>query len=48
MTNFCLLYLGFSLTELENLFKAFDTDNNGLIDALELIVTIAMVSGKYF
>ena len=31
--------------QLKNLFKAFDTDGNGLVDALELFVTIALTSG---
>ena len=32
--------------QLRKLFKAFDTDNNGLVDALELFVTIALTSGE--
>lgn len=36
----------FTDLQLRGLFRAFDTDNNGLIDALELFVTIALTSGK--
>eukprot|EP01038_Epipyxis_sp_PR26KG_P009336 gene9336-12580_t len=35
----------FSDTQLSALFDCFDTDNNGLIDALELFITVALVSG---
>lgn len=37
----------FTDDQLRALFKAFDTDNNGLIDALELFVTIALASGVF-
>lgn len=36
----------FSDDQLNNAFCVFDTDNNGLIDALEFFVTIALSSGK--
>jgi Ca2+-binding EF-hand superfamily protein len=37
----------FTDAQLRGLFKAFDTDNNGLVDALELFVTIALASGGW-
>lgn len=36
----------YSDEQLKSLFQAFDTDQNGLIDALELFVAIALSSGK--
>ena len=36
---------GYSEKQLSALFKLFDTDVNGLIDALEMFVTIALISG---
>lgn len=41
-------HYGFTDDQLRNMFNVFDTDNNGLIDALELFVTIALSSGKKF
>lgn len=37
----------FTDEQLTSLFNAFDTDRNGLIDALELFVTIALTSGNH-
>lgn len=37
---------GFTDSNLKTLFEAFDTDRNGLVDALELIIAIALISGK--
>jgi hypothetical protein len=34
--------------QLSGLFRAFDTDSNGLIDALELFVTLGLTSGTIF
>ena len=39
--------LGFTDAQLEALFAAFDTDDNGLVDALELIISLVLASGKY-
>ena len=39
--------LGFTDAQLEALFSAFDTDDNGLVDALELIISLVLASGKY-
>lgn len=36
----------FSDHQIRTLFDAFDTDRNGLIDALELFVAIALTSGR--
>jgi hypothetical protein len=36
----------FSDDQLCNLFNSFDTDNNGLVDALEILVAIGLLSGK--
>jgi microtubule-associated protein-like 6 len=38
-------YYNYSDDSIETLFNSFDTDNNGLIDALELFMTIALMSG---
>ena len=38
-------YTGFSTDQLNQLFKALDTDDNNLIDALELFVILAVTSG---
>ena len=38
--------LGFTDEQLEALFNAFDTDGNGLVDALELIISLVLASGK--
>jgi Ca2+-binding EF-hand superfamily protein len=35
----------FNDDKLNKLFKAFDTDKNGLVDALEAIVSIGLFSG---
>lgn len=35
----------FDENSLKNLFHAFDTDDNGLIDAIEMFIGIALVSG---
>ena len=35
----------FDDSQIRTLFAAFDTDRNGLIDALELFVAIALTSG---
>ena len=40
-------HYAFTEQQLENLFKAFDTDNNGYIDALELFVALALASGIF-
>jgi Ca2+-binding EF-hand superfamily protein len=37
--------LGFTDEQLEALFNAFDTDGNGLVDALELIISLVLSSG---
>lgn len=37
---------GYSQEALRAVFAIFDTDNNGLIDALEMIATIGILSGK--
>ena len=44
--DFISSHYNFNEAQLRGLFKAFDTDNNGLIDALELFVSIALTSGK--
>lgn len=44
--EFLVANYGFSDEQLQKLFKAFDTDTNGLVDALELFVSIALASGK--
>ena len=36
----------FTKDQISDLFNAFDTDCNGLVDALELFVSIALISGK--
>lgn len=33
---------------LRQLFESFDTDHNGLIDALEILITLGLLSGTYF
>eukprot|EP00601_Ochromonadales_sp_CCMP2298_P000580 CAMPEP_0173171108 /NCGR_PEP_ID=MMETSP1141-20130122/1587_1 /TAXON_ID=483371 /ORGANISM="non described non described, Strain CCMP2298" /LENGTH=500 /DNA_ID=CAMNT_0014093031 /DNA_START=62 /DNA_END=1560 /DNA_ORIENTATION=- len=43
--EFVALNYSFSRVQLKKLFEAFDTDANGLIDALELFVAIALASG---
>ena len=40
-----LMALGFTDAQLEAMFTAFDTDNNGLVDALETLAVLALVSG---
>lgn len=37
--------IGYTEEDLKMLFQVFDTDNNGLIDALEMFITLALVSG---
>lgn len=37
----------FTDEQLDGLFEVFDSDKNGLIDALELEVTLALISGTY-
>lgn len=37
--------IGYTDEDLKNLFLVFDTDQNGLIDALEMLITLALVSG---
>lgn len=50
--SFVATNYGYSEKQLSALFKVFDNDANGLIDALEMFVTIALISGeldpKYF
>lgn len=41
-----LMKMGFSDDHLLDLFNAFDTDANGLVDALEMLITLALASGK--
>lgn len=36
----------FTEKQLTALFKTFDTDCNGLVDALEMFITIALISGE--
>lgn len=36
---------GYTQENLNKLFECFDTDNNGLVDALELLITLALASG---
>lgn len=38
----------FSDDRLRELFDTFDTDRNGLIDALEFLITLGLLSGKLF
>jgi Ca2+-binding EF-hand superfamily protein len=40
-----LMSMGFTDAQLEALFIALDTDNNGLVDALESLAVLALVSG---
>eukprot|EP01036_Dinobryon_divergens_P004657 gene4657-6170_t len=37
--------IGFNESDLKALFLCFDTDKNGLVDALEILVTLGMISG---
>lgn len=46
-TPFITGNIPFSDDQLKKLFKAFDTDHNGLIDALEMCVALALVSGEF-
>jgi hypothetical protein len=39
--------LGFTEAQLEALFNTFDTDSNGLVDALEMIISLVLASGKF-
>ncbi len=39
---------GYTEKQLSELFKNFDTDNNGLVDALEAIVAIGLLSGRLY
>ena len=43
-----LMSLGFTDEQLGSMFVAFDTDNNGIVDALETLSVLALVSGAYF
>lgn len=45
-SSFVVSNYGYSEKQLSALFKIFDTDVNGLIDALEMFVTIGLISGK--
>ena len=38
--------VGYTQENLDKLFECFDTDKNGLVDALELLITLALASGK--
>jgi len=40
-----LMAIGFSEKQIDALFDAFDTDRNGLVDALEMLAVLALVSG---
>lgn len=40
-----LMGMGFKDDHLLALFNAFDTDCNGLVDALEMLITLALASG---
>jgi hypothetical protein len=42
-----LMALGFSDKQLDALFDAFDTDRNGLVDALETLAVLALASGTF-
>lgn len=44
--EFVVSSFGFSDHQICALFDAFDTDHNGLVDALELFVAIALTSGR--
>ena len=39
--------MGFSEDQLMDLFNALDTDANGLVDALEMLITLALASGAF-
>lgn len=39
--------MGFSDDQLMDLFNALDTDANGLVDALEMLITLALASGAF-
>lgn len=39
---------GFTEDTVKGVFDIFDTDRNGLVDALELLIAIALVSGLFF
>ena len=56
LDQFCALFKGaaylrdnykYTDDQLRSLFKTFDTDANGLIDVLEMVITLALVSGMY-
>lgn len=36
---------GLNQNDVDNLFVTLDTDNNGLIDALEMMIVLALLSG---
>ena len=38
----------FNAVQLKAMFSAFDTDDNGLIDAIEMFIGIALISGISF
>lgn len=44
--SFVVSNYGYSEKQLSALFKLFDNDANGLIDALEMFITIALISGN--
>lgn len=44
--SFVVENFAFTEKQLTNLFKAFDSDSNGLVDALELFITMALLSGE--
>ncbi len=45
--QFLVTNYGFTEKQVTALFKAFDTDGNGLVDALEMFITLALVSGSF-
>ena len=42
-----LMAMGFTDAQLEAMFIAFDTDDNGIVDALETVAVLALVSGEF-
>jgi hypothetical protein len=46
--NFITKNYRYSEQQVGELFKLFDTDSNGLIDAMEMLITIALMSGFFF
>ena len=39
-------FMGFSETDIDKLFTCFDTDNNQLVDSLEIMMVLALSSGR--